>query len=60
MMKLKIVNGGCCGRFTCRNVNKKVCHPSKIIMEERFFGIFECVECNHYKPKIKKNEKESI
>jgi hypothetical protein len=25
-MKLPLGNGYCCGRFICKNVNKKVCH----------------------------------
>ena len=26
-MKIKLVNGGCCLRFRCKNINKKCCNP---------------------------------
>jgi len=49
-MKLPIQNGGCAGRLTCKNVNKKICNPMKIRPRNILFGLIKkgYVECDYY------------
>lgn len=44
MIKLKLSNGMCAGRFTCKNSGKKVCNPNPNKKEEY-------IMCEYYEEK---------
>jgi hypothetical protein len=45
-MKLALSNGYCCGRCTCKNVDRDICHPMPKENED-------FVECDYYEGSMK-------
>ncbi len=52
-MKHTLHNGVCADRWSCKNVNTKVCNPTNIKIDKILFGLIKIfyVNCNYYQKK---------